>query len=167
MDALEVYAGSDGEVTKRYYSLLALSGTIGSIGMNLFRAQKASARAKVYRGGIRGKGSYRQMAYDRKGWSMEQLCKVLVLHAEEFGIRFGWKRDPKIQFGPNWVLYVDLPEGQVSFHSPARYDGPDYPAEWDGIKDASVTRILAFCNRIVRERLECPETAACSPQLHF
>jgi hypothetical protein len=163
MDALEVYKGSDGELTKRYYALLALSGTIGSIAMNLFRAQKCSARAKVYRGGVRGRGSYKAMSYDKKGWSIEQLCKVLVMHPE-VGLRFGWKEDPKLKAlqgpeNPNppvWVLYVDLPEGQVSFHSPTRYAGPDYPADWDQVKDASIMRILTFCNRIVKERLECP-----------
>jgi hypothetical protein len=154
MDALEVYQGSDGALTKRYYSLLALSGDIGSVAMNLFRTQKASARAKVYRGGVKGRGSYKSMAYDKKGWSIEQLCKVLVMHPET-GITFGWKIDPKmvaLHDPSKWVLYVDLPEGQVSFHSPKRYEGPDYPGEWDGVKNASGQRIVNFCNRIVRER---------------
>src|SRR6266852_517402 len=117
MNALEVYAGSDGELTKRYFALLMRSGPVGEIAVNLFRAQKSSARAKKYRGGIRGKGSFRSMAYDRKGWSISELCKVLAAHPE-CGVSFGWKKDPKSEFvGPEWVLYVELPEGQVSFHS--------------------------------------------------
>lgn len=153
-DALRIYKGNDGDETKRYYALLALSGEIGTVAMNLFRAQKCSARAKVYRGGIRGKGSFRSMAYERKGWSLDQLCKVLALQAERLGLRFGWKRDPKMDdFDPCWVLYVDLPEGQVSFHSKVRYSGPDYPGEWDGVKDISAQRIIRFCDRVVTERL--------------
>jgi hypothetical protein len=152
--AAEVYEGSDGDLTKRYYGLLSLSGPIGEVALNLFRAQKCSARAKVYHGGIRGKGSFKSMAYDRKSWSMEILCKVLAEHGPMLGLRYGWKQDEKTRFGMDaaWVLYVDLPEGQVSFHNPNRGKGPDYPGDWDGIK-ASCDRILAFCDRIVTERL--------------
>lgn len=149
--AIEIYTGSDGDATKRYYALLVLSGAIGEIAVNLFRAQKCSSRAKVYRGGIRGRGSFRSMAYDRKGWSIEQLSKALAAQPE-MRIAFGWKRDPKMEFGASWVLYVDLPDGQVSFHSLARYAGPDYEGDWDGQRK-SEERILAFCDRVVAERL--------------
>lgn len=74
MNAADVYAGSDGELTKRYYSELETKGPIGLVAMNLFRAQKCSARAKVYRGGVRGRGSYKSMAYERKSWSA--TCKT-------------------------------------------------------------------------------------------
>lgn len=159
LDALRVYAGSDGELTKRYYALLALSGPVGEIAVNLFRAQKCSARAKKYRGGVRGLGSFKGMAYDRKGWAIEQLSKALAAHPE-LGIEFGWKKDPKMsEYDPCWVLYIDLPEGQVSFHSVARYAGPDYPRDWDQQKK-SEERILSFCNRVVAERLRRSESAA-------
>lgn len=152
-DALRIYSGSDGAETKWYYGLLAKSGPIGEIAMNLFRAQKCSSRAKKYRGGIRGVGSFRSMAYDRKGWSISELCKILAAHPE-CGISFGWKKDgagdPALV--PEWVLYVDLPEGQVSFHSFSRYGGPDYPGEWDKQKK-SEERILKFCDRVCRSRL--------------
>lgn len=152
MNSASVYTGNDGELTKRYYALLKLSGPVGDVAVNLFRAQKCSSRAKKYRGGIRGRGSFRGMAYERKEWALRELCKFLAAHPELFA--FGWKRDPKMErFGPEWVLYVDLPEGQVSFHSPARFDGQDYAGEWDGLH-ASESRILAFCDRVTRERLE-------------
>lgn len=146
MTAIEVYVGSDGELTKRYYAELEKHGALGRVAVNLFRAQKCSARAKEYRGGIRGVGSYKGMAYDRKNWAMQQLCDVLVLNAGELGIAFGWKRDPGCP-GYEQVLYVDLPEGQVSFHSRVRYAGPDYPGEWDG-RHLSAEHILAFCDRV-------------------
>ena len=44
---------------------------------------------------------------------------------------------------PMWVLYLDLPTGQVSFHAPARGPGPDYPGEWDGQLGATPQRIDA------------------------
>jgi hypothetical protein len=149
MDALEVYKGSDAALTKRYYALLALSGAIGDIAINLFRAQKASARAKVYRG-----GGYRGMAYDKKNWAIEQLCKALLTHPET-GITFGWKLDPKmvaLHEAAKWVLYVDLPDGQVSFHNVKRYAGQDYPGEWDGKLNVSGQRIINFCNRVTGAR---------------
>jgi len=42
---------------------------------------------------------------------------------------------------------VDLPEGQVSFHSLARYAGPDYAGDWDGQRK-SEERILRFCDQV-------------------
>lgn len=150
MTAAEVYEGSDGKVTTAYYSeLVARCGVMGEIAVNLFRAQKCSYRAKLYRGRMRGKCSFKAMAYDRKQWSMNLLCCVLKEHGSAVGITWGWKKDSVVVFGdePSYVLYVDLPEGQCSFHSPMRGEGPDYPGEWDGLQ-ASCARILAFCDRV-------------------
>lgn len=152
MRAIDVYRGSDGEATKTYYrALMERGGGAGMIAVNLFRAQKASARAKVYRGGVAGKGSFRGMAYDKKQWSIDQLCDVLRMDGAALGLRFGWKRDPGTLFGgqESWVLYVDLPQGQVSFHSPVRGDGPDYSAEFDGERGMSELRILQFCDAVM------------------
>ena len=147
MKAWEIYTGSDGEATKQFYVALQARGAVGVVAVNLFRAQKASSRAKVYRGGIRGKGSFRGMAYDRKNWSLQQLCAALVEHGAALGIQFGWKRDDGTP-GFEECLYVDLPEhGQVSFHSAVRYAGPEYTGEWDGAR-SSAERIVAFCDRI-------------------
>src|ERR1051326_1718916 len=88
MTAAAIYAGSDGAATRAYYPQLETRGSIGAIAMNLFRAQKCSSRAKVYRGGIRGKASYKSMAYDKKAWSMQQLCVMLGVHGANCGIRF-------------------------------------------------------------------------------
>lgn len=148
MKAIEVYAGSDGELTKRYYSELQKRGPVGELAVNLFRAQKCSTRAKAYRGGIRGKGSYKSMAYDRKQWSLDNLCKVLA--QPENSLTWGWKEDPGTVFGnePSWVLYVDLPQGQVSFHSPGRGAGPEYLKNFDGAR-RSAERIVEFCDEVM------------------
>jgi hypothetical protein len=151
----EIYAGSDGTETSKLYVALGEHGNRGAIALNLFRASKCSERAKVYRGGIRGKGiSYRQAAYQRKQWSMGLVAIILGRHAEEEQIRWGWKEDPSVPFAneSSWVLYVDLPQGQVSFHSPTRGDGPDYPGEWDK-SHLSADRIIAFCDEILKQRL--------------
>jgi hypothetical protein len=143
MRAADVYAGSDGALTTAYYIELQKRGAIGLVAVNLFRAQKCSGRAKVYRG-----RRYKDAAYDRKQWSMDNLAKILAAQADALGIRYGWKQDPKTLFGEkaSWVLYVELPElGQVSFHSPARGEGPDYPGEFDG-EHKSEERIIAFCD---------------------
>ena len=52
-------------------------------------------------------------------------------HAAGLGIAWGWKQDPATINYP-WVLYVDLPTGQVSYHSQFRGEGPDYPATGTG-----------------------------------
>ncbi len=155
MTAHEVYAGSDGALTRRFYAALEKRGAAGIIALYLFRAQKCSRRAKKY-GPYAGAGgrSYRDMAYERKGWSLKQLTEVLREHSAQLGIMWGWGRD-ELQSFNKWVLYVDLPQlGQVSFHSSERYEGTDYPGDWDG-KRASEERIIKFCQRIFDEWNAC------------
>lgn len=145
MRAIEVYSQNDGEVTKAYYSDMNALGPLGKIAVCLFRAQKRSARAKDYR-----PGRYRRAAYDVKAWSIEELCKMLNVHAAELGIVWGWKEDPKILFGyePSQCLYVDLPAiGQCSFHNPTRLGGPDYLGEWSGVHNSDQV-IIQFCDQV-------------------
>ena len=164
LDVWRIYEGSDGEQTRALYAELSSLGPIGAVAVNLFRAEKCSTRAKVYRGGIPGKGSYRRMAYDRKTWSLSNLCAVLGSHALELGIRWGWRRDRKsVNF--EWVLYVDVPgHGQASFHSPERFAGPDYPGEYDGSRQ-SHAMIVAFCDYLLKKNPDrsTPAAAAAAP----
>ena len=146
MLARYVWEQSNGTVTTSYYGQLATLGPIGVVALNLFRASKNSHRAKRYRGGIRGQGSYASMAYSRKQWSMTNLCNTLLEHAKSLSITWGWKKDPAQEFHC-WVLYADLPQGQVSFHTEQRGKGPDYLGDWDGQK-LSTERILEFCDSV-------------------
>lgn len=142
MKAREVYEGSDGDVSRAYYQLLCGHGPLGFVSMNLFRAQKNSARAKLYRG-----SRYKDAAYERKDWSLGLLCEALVKHAEGLGIVWGWGHDQST-VGFHWVLYVELPEiGQVSFHARHKKAGPDYEKPWDGCT-ASADRIIQFCDAV-------------------
>jgi len=132
---LAVFAGSNAAATIALYDELKACGPEGLVAMELFRIQKASSRAKVYRGGgVRGR------AYDKKQWAMDNLCGHLAALGT---LRWGWKTDPA-QAYHNWVLYVDLPNGQVSFHTADRGAGPDYPDDWDGARNVSPQRICRF-----------------------
>lgn len=137
-DVMHVYTGSNGTATRDMYQKLLGYGPRGVIAINLFRAQKCSERAKVYRG-----GGYRSSAYERKQWSMNNLVDVLVVHAADCGIMWGWGTDEKQDFH-KVVLYLDLPTGQVSFHAAVRGQGPDYPGQWDGQAGASPGRICRY-----------------------
>lgn len=173
-----IYYGSDGDATRGLYARLEQLGPVGVVAMNLFRAQKCSSRAKVYRGrgGRQGRGKFSREAYQRKSWSMSNLCQALETHAQTltltaydgslpfsafaasyqtvYGedvapaetVRWGWATDESVQFGESasWLLYVDLPHGQVSFHSPTRGRGPDYPGQWDGQRNVGELRVLRF-----------------------
>ena len=145
---MEIYVGSDGDRTRDLYAALDLVGPIGVIATNLFRAVKASERAKVYRGGQRGKGSYRRMAYERKGWAIDNLTKALDAHAAGLGMTWGWGEDRDTP-GYAHVLYVETSAGQLSFHSPYRGSGPDYPGEWDGQKGQAASRVCKFCASVL------------------
>ena len=144
-DILRIYQGSDGEATKALYARLEACGQAGFIAVQLFRACKASERAKVYRGG-NSQSSYRRLAYDRKQWSLDNLCAALM--TETLGIAWGWGVDREQPVHCH-VLYIDLPTGQVSFHAGARSRGPDYPGQWDGMRGAGAGRVCSWVVRIL------------------
>jgi hypothetical protein len=154
-----VYQGSDGEATKALYTRLGAFGPAGMVAVNLFRACKASERAKVYRG-----GGYRGAAYDKKQWSMDNLCTVLIAHAVEVGAgRWGWGIDDALQergAPHHHVLYIDLPTGQVSFHTERRGAGPDYSGAWDGMPGQSAERICRWCAQLLTARENAEFNAA-------
>jgi hypothetical protein len=151
MHARQIYYGSNGGASRSFCSTLERNGAIGQIAAQLFRVQKASSRAKVYRGGVRGSNgqrySYRDMAYERKNECIERLCRILEHDSD--GLKWGWGRD-EAEFEAKHVLYVELPVGQVSFHCPMRYAGPDFDGEWDG-EHLSQERVIEFCQRVFNE----------------
>ena len=146
MNVHEIYVGSNGEATQALYAQLQSLGPAGVIALNLFRAQKCSSRAKVYRG-RNGRGSYRSQAYDRKDWSLGNLCAALEEHAASLGIIWGWKEDQAQEYH-SWVLYVVLPSGQVSFHGAAPKSSQRFAGEWDGSRE-SASRILLYTESLL------------------
>lgn len=136
------FQASDGLRTRRILRELEQIGSLGRVAAQLLRAQKASGRAKEYR------GDYVAYAYRRKGESLERLCELLS-HQQE--LVWGWGTDVEMERGPRHVFYIDLPRGQASFHSFERYGGPDYPREWDG-RHASESNIIDFGERLYAER---------------
>jgi hypothetical protein len=142
MDAQTVFNQQNGEVTKAYYAEMNSKGLPGQLAVALFRAQKRSTAAKKYR-----RGRFTRDAYDVKNWSISEVCRILdTMAAFESAPQWGWKRDSKTP-GYEWVLYVDLPTGQCSFHSPQRLSGPDYLKDWDGI-GMSEPRIIRYCDMV-------------------
>jgi hypothetical protein len=154
------YNGSDADATRALYAdLMSNGGWPGHVAVNLLRAQKTSARAKLYRGG-NGKGRYSAQAYETKNWSMEQLCKVLVAHGAELGIVWGWQADPEQEYH-SMVLYVEMHGfGQASFHTKDRGEGPDYPNKWDGVRGQTAERILRFAAAVLAGTALVRENAA-------
>lgn len=144
MSAADIFKQNDGEVTKAYYAELNSASLLGQLAVALFRAQKRSTAAKKYRG-----GKFRHAAYSVKNWSLSEICRImsLVTHVG-YDFKWGWKRDPNTP-GFEWVLYVDLPVGQCSFHTADRLNGPDYQGEWNPIL-TSEQSILAFCDSILK-----------------
>jgi hypothetical protein len=142
MTPMEIYLASDGDATKALYTALEAKGPIGIVALNLFRAQKCSERAKGYR-----RRAHKSEAYERKQWSMNNLCLALFEHSVKLGIGWGWKLDPEQSFHA-WVLYVDLPTGQVSFHTADRGKGPDYLGDWDKVPNMSAQRVVSFVTSI-------------------
>lgn len=132
-----VFARRDGGATMDHCIELALRGAIGSVAVAMYQAQYTSSRAKSYR--RRG----RNESYDRKNVTLVRAPGIL----EAGQIVYGWKTDPNQEYH-NQVLYVDLPTGQVSFHSATRGYGPDYQGDWDGLQE-SQSRIFEFCDQVL------------------
>lgn len=141
MNAREIYDGSDAEATRLLYRTLEAIGTVGCVAKELFRAQKASARAKKY------KHRFVRRTYEKKQWSLGNLSRALTENPIA-GVVWGWGRDRATQ-GYSWVLYVEIPTGQVSFHSPFRGDGPDFVKEWDGARGESHKRIVKWTQQLL------------------
>ena len=150
-EIMRVYAGSDGEATKLLYARLEDLGPMGHVAANLFRAHKCSTRAKLYR-----RGSFKREAYGRKQWSLDNLDTAL--REKDHGLKWGWTLDPKQEYHC-WVLYVEIPTGQMSFHAGMRGAGPDFDGEWDGEKDQGSARICTWIARLFGE----PITASTLP----
>lgn len=140
------YFGSNAMATRRSYGKLESIGPLGQITAELLRAQKASARAKKYHGG-HGRVSYRRRAYERKSDALGMLCALL--ESDNCRLHWGWTWDPNQSQSP-WVIYIDLPNGQVSFHARDRGHGPSYEGNWDG-KHESEERIIAFAETLMLE----------------
>lgn len=139
---MAIYTGSNGDATRGLYFSLEKLGPAGIMAVNIFRACKASERAKKYRG-----GGYRVEAYQKKDWSLGNLCDALNDHANRFEITWGWGTDPKA-IGYEHVLYIDLPTGQMSFHNARRISGPDYQGKWDEVRDQGPTRICRWIDTL-------------------
>lgn len=149
MRARDIFDGSDAALTRAYNCDLRRAGERGALAVALLKAQKASFRAKRYRGGpTTGVRSYSTMAYENKAKALGELCALLESRPELVPA-WGWKLDPS-QTHAAWVLYVELPDkvGQVSFHNIARLRGPNFAGEWDK-RHTSVERILQFCDSIM------------------
>ena len=150
--ATRAYYGSSGPMTTMLYQHLEAIGPVGFLAVNLLRACKTSERAKKYRGGD-GRGSYRSQSYSTKEWAIGNICSVLKSNKIEGIERWGWGIDGKLQAledPHHHVLYVDLPTGQVSFHTGTRkLDCPDYPGEWDGVVGKGADRILRYVGRLL------------------
>jgi len=139
MKAYEVFHQNNGDVTKAYYAEMNTKGLAGQLAVALFRAQKRSLAAKKYRG-----RQYRGAAYEVKNWSLSEICRILSIPGHNY--KWGWKRDSNTP-GFEQVLYVELPTGQCSFHSPDRLTGPEFEGEWSGVRN-SPDVIIAFCDSV-------------------
>lgn len=135
----DAYHGSDAVKSKRLYRRLEEKGRDGELAAQLLRSQKASSRAKQYR------RDYKDYAYSKKGEGLARLCELLG----QSDHRWGWGLDPSQEDAP-YVLYVDLPNGQISFHAVNRGEGPEYSGDWDR-EHASEARIIRFAESILSE----------------
>lgn len=144
--------------TRRTRSILD-STPYGRLLRALDRAQGANERAKArsangihfhgYSGGRFRRANYRssRAARARDYAAKEQAIGEATGLASAGGVKFGWARSDDA--GVPWVVYFEIPTGQVSFHSPTRGVGPDYDSEWDGAPDMTRMRLDAAIQAVL------------------
>jgi hypothetical protein len=155
-EIVAIFRASDADATRGLYARLERKGPAGTIAANLLRAAKTSGRAKGYRRGARGH------AYDTKTWAMGNVCVALDALADDgrrgIGVAgWGWGIDETQPFH-RFVLYLELPTGQVSFHSALRSLGPDFAGQWDGQRNVQADRILRYAAAVLDGRPPVPGT---------
>lgn len=151
MNVADIYHGSNAAATRKLLKQLESSGHAGRIAAQMFRAQKTSSRAKKYRGGKDNSDgvfkSFRTMAYETKAKALFALCRLLM--ADDCGMAWGWHHNRcAARNEPEFVLYVELPTGQVSWHVLHRYDGPDFAGKWDEARGTSEHRVIAHVQAV-------------------
>lgn len=151
-----VFGGSDGAATLALFEELKGCGPVGILATCLFRAQKAVNRARDIP--IDSSPHYPAMAHGRRLWALSQLLDYIRLGYDGPSIAWGWRPSEDQHEKWPWILSMDLPQGQVSFRSAVRHQGPDYVGKWDGVKGANTQRILAFVNSVLQR--EGPPHAA-------
>ena len=80
-----------------------------------------------------------QELFDRAYSERAIVVKLLVVLAARLGYKYGWGIDDNESSVPSWrrVMYVELPEGQVSWHIAPDDQGlfsdiGQYRGRWDG-----------------------------------
>lgn len=139
---MQVYQASSADDTRRLYLELTKMSPAGELASNLMRACKKSERAKVYR-----QRAHTASSYDGKAWAMGEICRLLLRYPTLVSA-WGWGLDDKQPLHKH-VLYVELPQGQVSFHTDSRGLGPDYGKPWDGKTGMSAQRACTFAASVL------------------
>lgn len=151
LQAINPFQTTDGDEVIDYCTALCERGLIGGLAVCLFRTQNNSSRAK------RNHRS-RSSRYENKNGQILTLCRFLERFAEGLAVDWGWREDDQ-QAYHRQVLYVDTPEGQVSFHTADRLQGPDYEKPWCQ-KRPSEDRLLGLFAEILRSE---PTEFICVP----
>ena len=142
---LKAFSSSDGSFVTSLTADLCRRGASGAVACTLFRAFNNSQRAKKVR--RRSYGKSRNERYSQKNESLTNLSSAIEAFRPD--LVWGWKKDYSTP-GFEWVIYVELPTGQVSFHSRNRGNGPDYAGDWDGER-ATRERIAEWCGQLLQE----------------
>lgn len=149
MNAQAAYEATDYSETRSYLRALANAGRLGRIAAALFAAMRASTDAKTERRLAKGDPlaeiTVSRAGYARKRLAMQKVCELLAHNAA--GLAWGWGNDRRQADCP-FVLFVDLPQGQVSFHTPEKLMGPEYAGRWDRACQ-NRERVLAFCDALL------------------
>jgi hypothetical protein len=147
MRAREVYDGSDGELTKRYYAALAERGVIGfdrdeSLPCTeVLRPGEALSRRRVQRRSVRPEELVMGLLCSRAGAAMRGARNRVRVEGRSQGRRT-----------TSGCSTSTCPPAKCSFHAAAHGEGPDYSRATGTGSIQRAERILAFCDQVIRRR---------------
>jgi len=102
-----------------------------------YREYRMMSCSKYTRQNYQASRLARENDYEEKANSLEAAAEAAL----QCGIAAGWHENDDRESPIPYILYFDLPVGQVSFHSKAKCGLPEYSGEWDRVRDVSGQRI--------------------------
>lgn len=104
-----------------------------------FGDYRGSNRSKHAYHAYRGSRDARQRDYSEKASALDEAAVA----AQECGVNAGWQPNSDKDSPVPYIVYFDLPTGQVSFHTTSDCGLPRYDGEWDQETEVAQARIEA------------------------
>ena len=152
---VKAFYGYDAMAIQDVKARLKAGGLKGELADLLFEAERTDLNAGVCRTTPACSWTSRhRRKWDRWIRALKALVSFLDRSASQLGIHWGWQEHEN-QTGPFWVVFIDLPTGQVFYSAPERLTDHQYEGsmEWS---ESNEIPIFEFCEEILAKARPSP-----------